>query len=284
MDDIITIKQHSTVLYNSLFDSKYEIGVRLQDFNTSFNEHYHNYIEIVCQLNSSSIQIVNGKEHHLNARDMIIIQPGDSHQNIATKSTVLNLIVSEKFLTNLVIDSTFDDNIIQIKNVVASKHENSIYQMPETTWNIVQDIYFLMLNQLDISMYYLRQKLNITAFFISLEDVTGIMDVKVNTNKFDLINYIESDIKNASLNDLSKQYNYSPSLISQRIKSQYEMTFVEILQEIRLKHAIRLLTSTNLNIDQIIDQIGYNNKTHFYNLFKEKYNHTPNSYRKLYSK
>lgn len=280
----ITIAQHSTVLYNNLFDSKYEIGVRLQDFNLAFEEHYHNYIEIVCQLNSSSQQIVNGITYTLTTGQMLIIHPGDTHENIATESTVLNLIVSEKFLSNLVIDSTFDDNIIQIKNVITNQAQISVYNMPKSTWSIINDIYYLMLDQADTSMYYLRQKLNITSFFISMEDVDGIMSQQVKNDKFDLISYIETNIATASLNDFSRMCNYSPSLISQRIKSQYEMSFIEILQELRLKQSIRLLTTTNLNIDQIVDQIGYNNKTHFYNIFKEKYNQTPSKYRKLHRK
>ncbi len=280
----ITITEHSTVLYNNLFDSKYEIGVRLQDFNLPFEEHYHNYIEIVCQLNSSSVQIINGVEYILTTGQMLIIHPGDAHENIATESTVLNLIVSEKFLSNLVIDSTFDDSIIQIKNVIANQNKICVYTMPDTTWTIINDIYFLMLDQAETSMYYLRQKMNITNFFISLEELEGIMEQKVNNNKFDLISYIENNIANASLNDFSKLCNYSPSLISQRIKSQYEMSFIEILQELRLKQSIRLLTTSNLNIDQIVEQVGYNNKTHFYNIFKEKYKQTPSKYRKLHTK
>lgn len=280
----ITIEQHSTIKYDTLFDSKYEIGARLQDFNQAFDEHYHNYIEIVCQLNQSSSQIVNGITYHLEKGQMIIIHPGDAHQNLATESTVINLIVSEKFLSNLVIDSTFDDSIIHIKNVITNQQNINVYQMPSSTWTLINDIYYLMLNQTETTMYYLRQKINITSFFISLEEIEGIMQQQINHNQFDLISYIEQNIATASLNDFSRLCNYSPSLISQRIKSQYEMSFIEILQELKLKHSVRLLTTTNLNIDQIVEQVGYNNKTHFYNIFKEKYNQTPSKYRKSHQK
>lgn len=276
----IEIKEHSTILYNNLFDSKYEIGVRLQDFGLAFEEHYHNYIEIVCQLNSSSIQIINHKKYTLNSGEMIIIHPGDSHQNIATESTVLNLIVSEKFLSNLVIDSTFDDSIIHIKNVIESKSKTTVYSLPKSTLQTIHDIYYLMLNQHEISMYYLRQKVNFTSFFISLEDVEGIMNQIIKKNKWDIISYIENNIENASLNEYAKNANYSPSLVSQRIKNHYGMSFVEILQELRLKHAARMLTTTTVNIEEVMIKVGYNNKTHFYNLFKDKFGTTPSNYRK----
>lgn len=278
----IKVAKHSTIMYNNLFDAKYEIGVRIQDFGVSIEEHYHNYFEIVCQLNGHSTQVINGVNYTLNARQFVIIHPGDSHENVATESTVLNLIVSEKYLSNLVIDSTFDDSIIHIKNVITNQKQIDVYQMPTTTWLLINDIYYLMLDQAETTMYYLRQKINFTSFLISLEEVEGIMEQQTNHNQFDLISYIEKNIATASLNDFSRLCNYSPSLISQRIKSQYEMSFIEILQELKLKHSVRLLTTTNLNIDQIVELVGYNNKTHFYNIFKEKYNTTPSKYRKAH--
>lgn len=279
----IEIKEHSTILYNNLFDSKYEIGVRLQDFNKAFDQHFHNYIEIVCQLNSSSVQIIDGKQFELKSGEIVIIHPGQSHQNLATESTVLNLIVSEKFLSNLVIDSTFDDSILQIKNVVSSSEYNQIYVLPQITRQVLNEIYYLFLEQASTTMYYLRQKVNITSFFISLEDVDGIMNKQVKSKDFDIISYIETNLDTASLNDFAKMCNYSPSLVSQKIKAQYEMSFIEILQELRLKKAARLLTDTTENIESIMGTIGYSNKTHFYAIFKDKYNQTPSNYRKTHS-
>ncbi len=110
------------------------------------------------------------------------------------------------------------------------------------------------------------------------------MNKQIQQNTLDLISYIETNLATASLNDFSRISNYSPSLISQRIKSQYEMSFVEILQELRIKHAVRMLTETNKNIDTIMNEIGYSNKTHFYAIFKEKFNQTPSVYRKSHIK
>ncbi len=284
MNEQIQINKNSTVLYNNLFDSKYEIGVRLQDFNVGFEEHYHNYIEIVCQLNNTSTQIVNGVEYKLQESQMLIIHPGEAHENVASESTVLNLIVSDKFLSNLVIDSAFDDTLIHIKNVISSSGNTEVYTLPKTTTAILFDIYYLLLEQSEITMYYLRQKINITNFFISLEEISTVMNKQIQQNKLDLISYIETNLATASLNDFSRISNYSPSLISQRIKSQYEMSFVEILQELRIKHAVRMLTETNKNIDTIMSEIGYSNKTHFYAIFKEKFNQTPSVYRKSHIK
>ncbi len=284
MNEQIKITKHSTVMYNNLFDSKYEIGVRLQDFNMAFEAHYHNYIEIVCQLTNSSVQIIDGIEYTLNESQMLIIHPGEAHENIASESTVLNLIVSDKFLSNLVIDSAFDDTLIHIKNVVSTSGSTEVYSLPRSTAAILFDIYYLLLEQADISMYYLRQKINITNFFISLEEIDHVMSKMVEEDKLDLISYIESNLSTASLNDFSRIANYSPSLISQRIKAQYEMSFVEILQELRIKYAIRMLTETNKNIDTIMREIGYSNKTHFYAIFKAKFNQTPSAYRKSHIK
>lgn len=276
----LDVKQNDIILFDNLFDEKYEIGVRLQDFNEAFEVHYHNYIEIVCQLNSNSIQIVDGVEYPLAQGDMIFIHPGESHRNLATESTVINLIVSEKFLSNLVLDSAFDNTIIHIKNIISTPKNTQVYSLSRLARSILNEIYFLMLNQSSSTMYYLRQKINLISFFISLEEIESFMQQSVKTKSWDLISYLEANLATATLNDFAQKCNYSPSLVSQKIKEQYEMTFVEILQEIRLKHVTRKLTDTNESIQSIMNTVGYTNKTHFYNIFKQKFNKTPNAYRK----
>lgn len=278
--DIMDDAQEGKILYNSLFDEKYEIGVRLQDRGVEFPTHYHNYIEIVCQLDGDSIHFVDDKKYILKQGEFIIIDPSKSHRNIASDNTTLNIIISTRFLNNLVIESAFDETIINIKNSIINGYHKDKYEMDDYSKNILIGVYNLYIDQDQTSMYYIRQKLMLINFLMSLENLPTLLASKTKTKSSDLITYIQSNITTATLGEYAKSCNYSSSLISQKIKAEYNMTFIEILQEMRLKLAANMLISTNKSIDTIMHEVGYNNKTHFYDLFKTKYQMTPSKYQK----
>ncbi len=57
----------------------------------------------------------------------------------------------------------------------------------------------------------------------------------------------------------------------------------EYINNKRLEYAVYLLTQTTDNIMEICECCGFSNLSHFYHLFKQKYNCSPVKYRKLYA-
>ena len=57
--------------------------------------------------------------------------------------------------------------------------------------------------------------------------------------------------------------------------------FSEILVELRLEEAKKLLRSSNLKITQIAEQVGYPNLQYFTRVFTGQMNMTPAEYRKI---
>jgi two-component system response regulator YesN len=58
------------------------------------------------------------------------------------------------------------------------------------------------------------------------------------------------------------------------------MHFSEHLNEIRILHAKRLLTTTGISISEISESIGYTDQSYFGKVFKKSTGHTPLEYRK----
>lgn len=270
------------ISYTTIFEEKYEIGVHMQDKDIYFPPHYHNFIEIVCQIDGESTHYLNDIKYDLKKGDMLIINTSTSHKNIASNSNVINIIISNKFLNSLIIESAFDETIIKLKNIILNGNHNKVYQINETSMKIVNKIYKLYLLQDKISIYYLRQKLLLIEFLINFENSDKFINNNIKSNELDLITYIQSNISTATLGEYAKLCNYSSSLISKKIKTEYNITFIEILQELRLKTTANMLISTDKSIDNIINEVGYTNKTHFYEIFKAKYHMTPKQYIKLY--
>ena len=93
------------------------------------------------------------------------------------------------------------------------------------------------------------------------------------------LTYIEENYKNGTLNELAEQLHQSVSSLSKNIKKATGYTFKELLQEKRLSKSKNLLETTDLSIKWIIEEVGYDNISYFYRIFKEKYGMTPKAFR-----
>lgn len=103
------------------------------------------------------------------------------------------------------------------------------------------------------------------------------------TDKKNILSYIynHSD-KKITLDELSKIFFMSNSNISRYINSETNLTFFELLNEIRVKKAIELLIHTDMTTSEIASILGYFDKSHFIKNFKNIINENPNDYRKRY--
>jgi YesN/AraC family two-component response regulator len=93
------------------------------------------------------------------------------------------------------------------------------------------------------------------------------------------LKYIDEHYQNASLYELSEKLNQTHYSLSKQIKKVTHFTFKELLQEKRLTKAKELLDHTRMPITQIIEEVGYDNISYFYRIFKNKYGVTPKQFR-----
>ena len=94
--------------------------------------------------------------------------------------------------------------------------------------------------------------------------------------------YIQSRLYNRPTLEKAAQDMYlSRAQFSRRVKAETGKTFVEILNEHRIKTAKELLHDSDWTVSSIATFIGYQTPHHFQNLFRAKTGMTPNSYRKL---
>lgn len=93
--------------------------------------------------------------------------------------------------------------------------------------------------------------------------------------------YIDSHLySNVTIEDLTGHIYKSPSQTIRIFKSQYNMTPYEYHLESRIKKAVSLLTSTNLPIKSIANELGFCDEHYFSALFKRKTGKKPTDYRK----
>lgn len=87
---------------------------------------------------------------------------------------------------------------------------------------------------------------------------------------------------NLTRESLALELGTNRQYLTQAIQENKEMTFTEYINGFRLEYARRLLSQEmDFSIDKIYTQAGFNNKSTFYRLFKQKYDLTPKEMREI---
>lgn len=95
-----------------------------------------------------------------------------------------------------------------------------------------------------------------------------------------LCRYLEECHWSASPEDLERDLHYSSNYLNKVMRKSTGRSLTEFCVEKRLEQAAELLRYTELSVNDVIAQCGYQNKTYFYRVFRNKYGVSPMEFRK----
>ena len=88
--------------------------------------------------------------------------------------------------------------------------------------------------------------------------------------------------KELSVDDVAGTLDISGAHFLRVFKKEMNCTFTEYLNMVRMEKAVEFLSGTELKVNEIARNVGFNNPTYFNTLFKNKYGMTPLRYRELH--
>ena len=100
-------------------------------------------------------------------------------------------------------------------------------------------------------------------------------DVYVNT----AIEYIREHYSHAKVSEIASFIGISRYYLTHIFKENLHVSPQEYLLNYRMEQVNRLLRTTNLSIQQVAEQVGYENPLTFSRTFKNKYGESPRIYR-----
>lgn len=96
--------------------------------------------------------------------------------------------------------------------------------------------------------------------------------------------YMEKNYdKDLKLETFAKLFNYNSNYLGKIFRKEIGDSFNNILDNIRITNAKRLLTNTDLKVYQISERVGYSNIDYFYLKFKKYVGISPKEYKKEYN-
>lgn len=95
-----------------------------------------------------------------------------------------------------------------------------------------------------------------------------------------IVEWVEAHFHEASLDRVAAVVGRNPQYISRRFHEQTGMHFSELVQNVRMEHAARLLTNSKYRTYEISRIVGYSSPKNFTRRFRDHYGRTPSEFRR----
>ncbi len=269
------------------------ITVRHHSRFVEFPQHKHNYIEMLYVCAGEITHYIGGQEIRMQPGDMILLNQHVKHgvKRAEYGDVGINFIVLPEFF-DIPLQMIGRQNILADFLVGTLRQNNPIPQYLNFQLGGQQAISNLMENMITSIICGNQNEEVINQYsmglvFLYLINHIDRLSAQSSQSYEDIIiqattKYIDSNYKTASLSCIAEDFKQPLPTLSRLIKKSTGYTFQELLMRKRFQKAVMFLVETELPVEEIAVNIGYENQSYFYRQFKKRYDMTPNEYRKLH--
>ncbi|OAS82607.1 MULTISPECIES: AraC family transcriptional regulator [Metabacillus] len=287
--ELYTSQDHFVVESEKFLKQNTMIMVRKHTRFVDFPKHKHNYIEVNYVFNGMLKQTVGNERFTLKKGDLLFLNQHIEHELEACgeEDIIINFIIRPEFFS-FIFSYLTTENLISnfLINSLFNRTQNGqyLYFAVSEVVSIQELIGKIILEIMNPSiMSESTIKLYMGLLMVELIKHSDKVKYKEDSHKHrtivESLKYIEEQFNHATLYQLADKLNQPHYTLSKQIKKATNFTFKELLQEKKLSVAKELLENTSLSITAIIEQVGYENISYFYRVFKGKYGYTPKQFR-----
>ncbi|RAV00219.1 AraC family transcriptional regulator [Paenibacillus sp. YN15] len=97
----------------------------------------------------------------------------------------------------------------------------------------------------------------------------------------DATRFIDQNYRNKALstNMVADHFQLTAAYLGKLFRETNSCSIAEYITEVRMKEAASLLRETKLSMDELMERIGWENKKHFFTLFRKRFGVTPTEFR-----
>lgn len=248
------------------------------------SKHWHNETEIIY-VEKGSIDITINNTYYIgNAGDIFIVNSGELHEIYGT-STPLEY---RAFVFDFDMLSFYKDDIAQqtfIEPVLNGKLKfNNTINTSQKAFELLT--YINKINTTKSACYILSTKAALMQFFaLMFEENKTVLSKnafpdKKNQLLKDIVKYIDENYnQEISLAEIAAYSNMSRKYFCRFFKNNFNKTFIEYLNDVKIEHSMVLLNESNISITDVAISCGFSNMSYFTRTFKKKTGCTPSQYR-----
>lgn len=275
-DTIFDIAQKPRLISVSKIDSHHAIHTRML--------HSHeDLLEILFVRSGRSVYVVDGEQYPIQEGDIIICNAGILHDEVTEKSEDLNTYCIT--LTNVKIED-LPENFLCEPDVNPCVPCGEYKDMME---QLYASVYELVASDKpgveEVCDYLARAVLRLAYQIVQerSERSPGKDSGSVALGR-EIKQYIDTHYdENLDLDVLANMFHLSPTHVSHVFKKTIGYSPIQYMLRRRLGEAQNLLIHTDYSITGIASMVGYDNPSHFTNMFVKNVKMSPGEYRKSYT-
>lgn len=277
---------------NKLLEKGKLIELRPHTRFVHFPRHSHNYVEVVYMCSGETRHIVNSNEILLQTGELLFLSQ-NAEQEIfpaAENDIAVNFIIRPEFFDHSLNMIGNDNSLIRnfLIECLKSGSQDINYLHFKVAdilplQNLMENLIWLLLHEQanKRSLYQTTMGL----LFLHLLNLTDRAEIGKDRLEQELMltvfRFIEEHYRDGELSDLAKALSYDLYWLSRVVKNTTGRTYTQLVQEKRLGQAAWLLANTALSVTDISLDVGYQNFSYFYKLFRQRFQMSPGEYRAL---
>ncbi len=268
---------YPTRLDNEIFNFGAEMQVDDRTRGHNYPMHWHEFYEIDIIYDGECEFVVNGMKYVQKSGMISFLSPIDFH-SLSPKGQVkhFNIMFYSEFIS---------DTVMMLLN----KAKTPVMTEPDKeTFGKITDYCKIMMKEQRsegrMSRYYLKNLLECVILDIlkCTKQVDGMVIENASVVRKALGYIQEHFTEDIVIEDIAKICFLSESYIAKLFKKYTGMTFHDYIAELRCRYARNLICSTDIRLQDICFESGFNSISQFSRTFKEMYSMTPGAYRKKY--
>lgn len=257
--------------------------------------HTHDYLELAYIVEGEFRQRIMGRDILFKKGELCLIDRNCPHQDFLGKerSIILFIGLAKEMFDQVMVENIGEEKLHNFLSMALMKQKDIrqyLHFKPKDPEECKLEEFLLMLLQelenSDGASRYICKGLiiRILHYISSMYDFSLSNEQRKKMNWLiyeEITAFIEENYASITVRELTARFHFHEDYYSRILKENLGMTYLEYVQDIRLRKAEKLLRTTKMTVDEVAEQVGYRNKGYFYKIFIEKYRITPAKLRKL---
>lgn len=234
--------------------------------------HCHDYYEIYYLFSGKVRYLIDDNLFDINAGDIVLINKNKLHMTKKPETIYgenIKIYITDDNVDSLGENSEMFKECFDYIHITVpenkKKHIDSIFKKFRAEYKN-NDLFSTQL----VNNYIYEILSNIyKLIFVDNEDNLG--DISTQSNEINIaIRYVYNNYgERLTLSEVAKMVNMNPSYFSRYFKKVTGITFMDYVNNIRIKNAVSLITDTNMSLTDIAQACGFNNQSYFCRQFQK---------------
>src|SRR5690606_17218195 len=257
--------------------------------STMPDRHYHDGYEILYLVSGNVYYSIEDKTYQVSNGTLLIINKNDIHKLVnssGSQSERVTLLFTNDFIESI-LNAGWSYDVFSIFS-----SGRNILRLEVNEQNIIESLFDKMVFEFKTQPPGSEDSLKVLLLEV-LIFIKRLMDTKHSdkdaeatfTHKkvFEIVDFINQHYdEQLTIKSISMEFFISPSYFCKVFKENTGFTFIEYLNNVRVKESIPLIREKRYKIGEIAEKVGFDSSTHFGRVFKTITGYSPIKYRKTY--